>query len=79
MSGHMSVYKAYTGRNKGYTERRGTECALISYILWTMVLDFSCNESKFLVAQFMVIQIFAAKLTRKLTNTIYLCSSLMFI
>ena len=22
MSGHMSVYKAYTGRNKGYTERR---------------------------------------------------------
>ena len=41
MSGHMSVYSAYTRRMKGILKVVWTECVLISYILWTMDLVFS--------------------------------------
>ena len=70
MSGHMSVYSAYTGKIKGYTER-GVDgmCTDLIYLVdngpgfylqWNLF-------SEFLVAGFMVIQTLALKLIRKQT------------
>ena len=77
MSGHMSVYSAYTRRMKGYTEG-GVHgmCTDFVYLMdngsgfWLRPNLFS----GFLVAGFMGIQILASKLIRK--QTLFTCVSL---